>query len=416
MGASEPSEGPGARRDRLHTPCRWTTLGVYLHVPFCERVCPYCDFAVVAARTLGRAAEERYVAALLRELAARRGAFAGRRLASVYFGGGTPALLAPASVARLLAAVRGAFAGEPRRGDARGEPEHARARAAARVPRGGRRPPLARRPVLRRRRAATARAARTAREGRRTLARRRDAGFANLSLDLIFAAPGQDLAALERDLAEACRLSPRARLGVRAHARARHALRARRRARAARGPGRGDRRRDDRARRRAARGGRLRALRDLELRAAGLRGACTTRATGSGARARPRHGRRVDRSAAPGRALRRRAARTRARSTPSSRSAAGARARRGGGARRRAPRAARRRSSRCARAAGLDAARFAREFGAPPRAFFGDAIDGAPRAGLLDGEPDGRSGAHPRGRLLADSRLRALRLIRRTLR
>ena len=45
---------------------------MYVHVPFCERVCPYCDFAVVAARPLTAALEVRYVGALLRELAGRR--------------------------------------------------------------------------------------------------------------------------------------------------------------------------------------------------------------------------------------------------------------------------------------------------------------------------------------------------------
>ena len=45
------------------------TVGVYVHIPFCERVCPYCDFAVVAARTLEPVIEADYVAALRRELA-----------------------------------------------------------------------------------------------------------------------------------------------------------------------------------------------------------------------------------------------------------------------------------------------------------------------------------------------------------
>ncbi|MCH8891251.1 MAG: hypothetical protein IH827_09280, partial [Myxococcales bacterium] len=50
---------------------RNSTVGVYVHIPFCERVCPYCDFAVIAAPELSAEQETRYVDALLRELAAR---------------------------------------------------------------------------------------------------------------------------------------------------------------------------------------------------------------------------------------------------------------------------------------------------------------------------------------------------------
>jgi len=50
-------------------------VGVYVHIPFCERVCPYCDFAVIAAPELPAAQETRYVDALLRELASRSAAY-----------------------------------------------------------------------------------------------------------------------------------------------------------------------------------------------------------------------------------------------------------------------------------------------------------------------------------------------------
>ncbi len=183
-------------------------LGVYLHVPFCERICPYCDFPVVAARTLGRATEQRYVAALRTELAARRGDFSGRRLATVYFGGGTPSLLSPESVRELLDAVRGAFAGEPAEVTLEVNPSTLERE---RLP-GFRAAGIDRVSVgiqsfddttLRR----LGRAHR-AREGRRTLAACRTAGFARLSLDLIAAAPGQDLAAFDRDLAAALSEAP----------------------------------------------------------------------------------------------------------------------------------------------------------------------------------------------------------------
>ena len=101
-----------ARRARLWHRSRVASdsVGVYVHVPFCERVCPYCDFAVVAARPLEPSVEARYVEALVRELALRAGPFDGLALASVYLGGGTPSLLSVASVERIVGAVRERFA------------------------------------------------------------------------------------------------------------------------------------------------------------------------------------------------------------------------------------------------------------------------------------------------------------------
>jgi len=94
------------------------TVGVYVHVPFCSRVCPYCDFAVVAAPELlegpssaFREREARYVAAIVHELERRAADFAGRTLATIYFGGGTPSLFAPASLARIRDAIVACFPG-----------------------------------------------------------------------------------------------------------------------------------------------------------------------------------------------------------------------------------------------------------------------------------------------------------------
>ncbi len=101
----------------MSEPTSAADLGVYLHVPFCERICPYCDFAVEAAGRLSPALARRFVDDLLAELElARRswgGALEGRTLATVYFGGGTPGLLPAAEVERVLRALGEVFAGAP---------------------------------------------------------------------------------------------------------------------------------------------------------------------------------------------------------------------------------------------------------------------------------------------------------------
>ena len=91
-------------------------VGLYLHIPFCVSLCPYCDFVVVTGRA-SRGPETRIpllVAALHAELDLRAdaldGSFAARPpLASVYLGGGTPSLLSPDQVSGLLAHVHRRF-------------------------------------------------------------------------------------------------------------------------------------------------------------------------------------------------------------------------------------------------------------------------------------------------------------------
>jgi oxygen-independent coproporphyrinogen-3 oxidase len=90
-------------------------LGVYIHFPWCRARCPYCDFAIAVPRghDLARIPHGRYAGAVLAELAARAPLFDGRRLRSIYFGGGTPSLWDPAEIARVIAAVRARFPGVP---------------------------------------------------------------------------------------------------------------------------------------------------------------------------------------------------------------------------------------------------------------------------------------------------------------
>ena len=85
-------------------------LGVYVHFPFCGVRCPYCDFAVDTRRDIPHDA---YADAVVGELAARRAWFDGAGpLASIYFGGGTPGLWRPDALARVLEGARTAFAPE----------------------------------------------------------------------------------------------------------------------------------------------------------------------------------------------------------------------------------------------------------------------------------------------------------------
>lgn len=81
-------------------------FGLYLHWPFCQSKCPYCDFnSHVAARV----DEGRWLAAFESELARAGDETQGRVLQSVFFGGGTPSLMSPDLVDGILAAVRKAW-------------------------------------------------------------------------------------------------------------------------------------------------------------------------------------------------------------------------------------------------------------------------------------------------------------------
>lgn len=74
-------------------------FGLYIHWPFCQSKCPYCDFNSHVRETIDQA---RWRSALLQELAYFASRTQGRRLSSVFFGGGTPSLMAPDTVGALL--------------------------------------------------------------------------------------------------------------------------------------------------------------------------------------------------------------------------------------------------------------------------------------------------------------------------
>jgi putative oxygen-independent coproporphyrinogen III oxidase len=80
-------------------------LGVYVHWPYCAKVCPYCDFNVVRDR--GRSAEATaLVGAIIADLEGHARKVGRRNLASIFFGGGTPSLMPPERVAQIIEAAK----------------------------------------------------------------------------------------------------------------------------------------------------------------------------------------------------------------------------------------------------------------------------------------------------------------------
>ncbi|GGF45029.1 coproporphyrinogen III oxidase [Azorhizobium oxalatiphilum] len=86
-------------------------FGVYVHWPFCLAKCPYCDFNSHVRHAPPDQA--RYVAAFRREIAHMRAMTGPRTAGSVFFGGGTPSLMAPETVAAILDAIREAWSLAP---------------------------------------------------------------------------------------------------------------------------------------------------------------------------------------------------------------------------------------------------------------------------------------------------------------
>jgi coproporphyrinogen III oxidase-like Fe-S oxidoreductase len=81
-------------------------FGLYIHFPYCLRICPYCDFNVYAGSFDGR----RYAKAVISEIKSRASAYLKRgKLRSIYFGGGTPSLWAAADMQEVLQCANKVF-------------------------------------------------------------------------------------------------------------------------------------------------------------------------------------------------------------------------------------------------------------------------------------------------------------------
>ncbi len=178
-------------------------LGIYLHIPFCAHICPYCDFNTYAGQD---AIVPAYVDALEREIA-RQGTAAAvegrpRGAETIYIGGGTPSLLPVDGIGRLVTACRDAFALTPdaevtMEANPTSVDEHY---FAGLLGAGVNRLSLGVQ-TQHRRGLRTLGRNHEAAEAATAYAAARAAGFRNISLDLIFGWPGQTPEILEADLA-----------------------------------------------------------------------------------------------------------------------------------------------------------------------------------------------------------------------
>jgi oxygen-independent coproporphyrinogen-3 oxidase len=172
---------------------------LYVHLPFCASRCGYCDFVTVVGRSGQHGA---YVDALLAELELERDALAPR-LESVFLGGGTPTLTEPRALERLLRALPPADEVTVEANPETVTPEL----AALLIDSGVTRVSLGVQTFQPRLLEVLERSARPEDVGGAVHALR-EAGLDNLSFDLIYGIPGQSVADLEADLAEALALGP----------------------------------------------------------------------------------------------------------------------------------------------------------------------------------------------------------------
>ncbi len=195
------------RDDNRHAPVPTVPLSLYVHLPWCERKCPYCDFNSYEARS--GLPERAYVDALLRDLASDATLIGRREVISVFLGGGTPSLFSGNAIARLLdgigaqvnLATNAEITLEANPGSA--EARRFRAFRAAGVNRLSIGVQSFRDPVLK----AIGRV-HDAAQALAAVQSARDAGFANLNIDLMYGLPDDTRDGALQDLDTALALRP----------------------------------------------------------------------------------------------------------------------------------------------------------------------------------------------------------------
>jgi putative oxygen-independent coproporphyrinogen III oxidase len=182
-------------------------LSLYVHMPWCVRKCPYCDFNSYTLKD--ELPEAQYIAALERDIEAQAPDVRGRPVISVFFGGGTPSLFPPDAIGRVLDIARRhlqfsddcevtleANPGTVERGRFTGY----RAAGVNRVSLGAQSFDANQLKTLGR--------IHTPGETQRAAEELHAAGLSNFNLDLMYALPGQDTAGAASDLEQALALSP----------------------------------------------------------------------------------------------------------------------------------------------------------------------------------------------------------------
>lgn len=184
-----------------------TSLGLYIHIPFCKQKCLYCDFYSLAGN---EARMDAYTTALCAHLKAAAPSAAGYAVDTVYFGGGTPSYLEPERLTAILDTVFRHYSVTPdaeitleANPDSAGDPADLRQLRSA----GFNRLSLGMQSADAAELAAMGRI-HTPEQVRQAVDAARDADFENLSLDLIYGLPGQTMERWAANLAAAVALAP----------------------------------------------------------------------------------------------------------------------------------------------------------------------------------------------------------------
>lgn len=182
-------------------------ISLYIHIPFCEVKCGYCDFFSIPRGWEDFDLQKEYTEALIREIDTRVGAIRESPLQSIFFGGGTPSLLAPVLLEKIFSALQRHFIWDNRieitletnpKTVSLEKLKDFRSLGINRLSVGVQSFQDKFLKVLGR--------IHSGDEAIKTLSDARKAGFENVSLDLIYALPGQSLKEWKEDLEEALKL------------------------------------------------------------------------------------------------------------------------------------------------------------------------------------------------------------------